>query len=129
MDNVVSSLLVFEGAGIIKEHVGGYSDWVVKVNSEAKNKSISPKKKLVASEHKEHKKQKATTQKQIRDLDKLTTLIEETEKKIAELTIKMGEPSFFEQSREQQKTLYDQARELDGQLAALMQEWEILESD
>ena len=129
MDNVVSSLLVFEGTGIIKEHVGGYSDWVVKVNSEAKNKSISPKKKLAASEHKEHKKQKATTQKQIRDLDKLTTLIEETEKKIAELTTKMGEPSFFEQAREQQKTLYDQAIELDRQLAALMHEWEILESD
>ena len=51
------------------------------------------------------------------------------EKKITELTIKMGEPIFFEQSREQQKILYDQARELDDQLASLMNKWEILESD
>ena len=129
MDNVVSSLLVFEGGGIIKEHVGGYSDWVLKVGAEKISTSIPPKKKIVPPEHKEHKKQKATKQKKIRDLDKLTTLIEETEKKITELTIKMGEPIFFEQSREQQKILYDQARELDDQLASLMNKWEILESD
>ena len=81
------------------------------------------------SEYQENKKQKATKQKQIRDLEKLTTLIEETEKKIADLTITMGDPSFFEQPREQQQTLYDHAAELDDQLAVLMHEWEILESN
>jgi ATP-binding cassette subfamily F protein uup len=28
LDNVVTSTLVFEGAGVVKEYVGGYSDWV-----------------------------------------------------------------------------------------------------
>ena len=129
MENVVSSLLVFEGAGIIKEYVGGYSDWATKMNAEERIKINTSKKKEVLSEYQENKKQKATKQKQIRELEKLTTLIEETEKKIADLTITMGEPSFFEQSREQQQKLYDQAAELDDQLAVLMHEWEILESN
>jgi len=28
LDNVVTSLLVFEGQGVVREFVGGYSDWV-----------------------------------------------------------------------------------------------------
>ena len=129
MENVVSSLLVFEGAGIIKEYVGGYSDWATKMNGEERIKINTSKKKEVLSGYQENKKQKATKQKQIRELEKLTTLIEETEKEIADLTLTMGEPSFFEQSREQQQTLYDHAAELDDQLAVLMHEWEILESN
>jgi hypothetical protein len=39
----------------------------------------------------------------------------------------MGEPGFFEQSREQQTATYDRAAALVDQIVTSMAEWEILE--
>ena len=128
MDNVVSSLLVFEGNGKIQEYVGGYADWVSNSNSNGLTKSLMPKRRSEIPSHQEHKKQKANQQKRLRELDKLTNLIEETEQKLAEMNLQMGEPSFFEQSLEQQTASYDKAANLESQLAALMLEWETLEA-
>ena len=126
MDNVVSSLLVFEGNGKVQEYVGGYSDWARSETS--KQVSDSNTQKSSTSTHQERKKQKATEQKQLRDLDKLTTRIEKTEQELAEVNQQMGEPSFFEQSREQQAATYDRAAALENQIVTLMEEWEILEA-
>ncbi len=35
LDNVVTSVLVFEGAGVINEYVGGYSDWLAYTQARA----------------------------------------------------------------------------------------------
>ena len=126
MDNVVSSLLVFEGNGKVQEYVGGYSDWARSATS--KQVSDSNTQKSSTSTHQERKKQKATEQKRLRDLDKLTTRIEKTEQELAEVNQQMGEPSFFEQSREQQTATYDRAAALEKQIVTLMEEWEILEA-
>ena len=39
----------------------------------------------------------------------------------------MGEPSFFEQSREHQAATYRKAAALEKQIVTLMEEWEALE--
>ena len=79
--------------------------------------------------HQDRKKQKATDQKRLRELDKLTTGIEKSELELARVNQKMGESNFFDQSLEQQTATYDKAAELETRIMALMEQWEALEAN
>lgn len=126
MDNVVSSILVFEGEGKVQEHVGGYSDWAKVSNT--KQISSTRKNPAQTGDHQNRKKQKAAGQKRFRDLDKLTANIEKAEQELVQVNQQMGAVSFFDQSREQQAATYDKAAELETRIMTLMAEWETLEA-
>jgi len=128
MDNVVSSVLVFEGEGKVKEYVGGYSDWVKGSNTKQSSSDSNNKASTQTGSHQDRKKQKAADQKRLRDLDKLTSSIEKTELALAQINQQMGEPGFFEQSTERQTATYDKASELEARIMTLMEEWEALEA-
>ena len=133
MDNVVSSLLVFEGNGKVQEYVGGYSDWVKgsstsKSDSSSNSSSNSHKTSTRTGSHQDRKKQKAADQKRLRDLDKLTTKIEKTEQELATINQQIGEADFFEQSPERQTATYDKVAELENRITTLMEAWETLEA-
>ena len=129
MDNVVSSLLVFEGEGKIQEHVGGYSDWVKGSNPKKSSRQSNNKATTQTGSHQDRKKQKATDQKRLRELEKLTTGIEKSEQELARVNQKMGESNFFDQSLEQQTATYDKAAELETRIMTLMEQWERLEAN
>ena len=129
MDNVVSSLLVFEGNGKVQEYVGGYSDWVKGANTQQPSSSSNNKTGNQAGRHQDRKKQKAAGQKRLRDLDKLTTKIEKAEQELAHVNQQTAEASFFEQSAERQTAIYDKVAELEKGIMNLMEAWETLEAD
>ena len=133
MDNVVSSLLVFEGNGKVQEYVGGYSDWVKGTNtqqtSNSSNNKTGNQTGHQTGSHQDRKKQKAADQKRLRDLDKLTTKIEKAEQEFAQVNQQMGETGFFEQSAERQTAIYDKAAELEKDIMNLMEAWEALEAN
>tara|TARA_B100000809_G_scaffold261509_1_gene310561 strand:- start:63 stop:2009 length:1947 start_codon:yes stop_codon:yes gene_type:complete len=133
MDNVVSSLLVFEGNGKIQEYVGGYSDWVKGANtqqtSSSSNNKTGNQTGNQTGSHQDRKKQKAADQKRLRDLDKLTTKIEKAEQELAQVNQQMGEAGFFEQSAERQTAIYDKVAELEKGIMNLMEAWETLEAN
>ena len=129
MDNVVSSLLVFEGDGMVQEYVGGYSDWAKGANAKQISGRGHNKTSTQTGSHQDRKKQKATDQKRLRDLDKLTTGIEKSEQELAQVNQKMAEAGFFGQSPEQQTAIYDEAAELETRIVTLMEEWEALEAN
>ena len=129
MDNVVSSLLVFEGKGKVQEYVGGYSDWAKGSNTRRTNSRGNNKPSTQTDSHQERKKQKAADQKRLRELDKLTTGIENSEQELARVNQKMGESGFFGQSPEQQTATYDKAAELETRIKTMMNEWEALEAN
>ena len=128
MDNVVSSLLVFEGDGKVQEYVGGYSDWVkgAKTQLTRSNSDETPNQ---TNRHQDRKKQKAAEQKRLRDLDKLTTKIEKAEQELAKANHQIAEAGFFKQSAEQQTAAYDKVTELEKNIMNLMEMWEGLETD
>ncbi len=127
MDNVVSSLLVFEGNGKVQEYVGGYSDWVKGAKTQHTSSSNKPPNQT--DRHQNRKKQKAADQKRLRDLDKLTTRIEKAEQELAQVNQQIAEASFFEQPVEQQTAVYDKVAELEQNIMHLMERWETLETD
>ncbi len=129
MDNVVSSLLVFEGNGHVQEYVGGYSDWQHGQTSKPATPSASSTRIQDApADYEARKKDKAAQRKREKDLQRVTQNIEKTESEIEALTARMGEAEFYDLPEADQQTCYQQAEDLNAKLETLMEEWEALES-
>lgn len=144
MDNVVTSLMVFEGDGIVNEYVGGYSDWSRRGNelfsfesSESESKSERKSKKLSAKPAAEPAQEAAPNKtpskklsyKDQRELDALPALIEELEARQSELEQIMSSADFYEKDdggKSVEQTL-KQVADVQGQLEQAFERWEALE--
>jgi len=101
MDNVVTSLLVLDGAGGISEHIGGYSDWEARggrlsepTHPEAESTATKPVPAKAASERSSQipAKRRLSYQQQ-RELASLPGLIETLEQRQVELAGLLSDPS------------------------------------
>lgn len=145
-DNVVTSLMVFEGQGLINEYVGGYSNWVEKggkLFSFEGSESEGPANKIKADVDKGVAKQTKTkansevanklkklSYKDQRELEALPAEIEELEAEQSELEQLMSQPEFYEGSDDKGKPVEDvlkQAVDVQAKLEQAYQRWEELE--
>jgi len=107
LDNVVTSLLEFEGNGVISEHVGGYSDWygrghrlkdgedvITDVQQETKTSAQAEP----ASQP--NKSSKKLSYKLQRELDALPGEIEKLEQSLADLQAQTGAADFYSQDND-----------------------------
>ena len=124
LDNVVSSLLVFEGNGKLVEHVGGYSSWRAAAKSTPSEMTNTINN---SSNYVERKKRKSDTQKKKRAIEKITDEIDQAEQQIEILHEQTSKATFFESSREQQAKIYTEIKSLESKLSDLMNNWEELE--
>ena len=124
LDNVVSSLLVFEGDGKLVEHVGGYSSWRAAAKSTPSEMTNTINN---TSNYVERKKRKSDTQKKKRAIEKITDEIDQAEQQIEILHEQTSKATFFESSREQQAKIYAEIKSLESKLSDLMNNWEELE--
>ena len=121
MDNVVTSLLVVEGNGVISDHAGGYSDWLARGGrlAEASGEpgravatTPGPAAVVVAAQ-----KKKKLSYKDQRELAAMPALIESLEQRQQALEATMAEPDFYlGEHRGVQETI--------AQLAAVQEEME-----
>lgn len=110
LDNVVTSVVVFEENGRLQEYVGGYSDWVRHGHqlTETDNPGTAADRKREASERRKNNKQTKLTYKEQRELDKLPEEIEAIEAQISALQTQAAAPDFYSKATEStQKTLQD----------------------
>jgi len=138
MDNVVSSLLIFEGGGVVTESVGGYSDWVARggkfstariSHSERDKNANLPEQTSSLSElsHDERKKHKAERQKLEKELNKLPGLVEASETRLKELQATMSKSDFYQKSETFQSQAYEKVRHIEESIEANMTRWEEVE--
>lgn len=128
MDNVVSSLVVFEGGGVVKEYVGGYNDWLDAGGQFNVEPIMSPDKvEVQGTSYRERKKHKSKQQKMSKELQQLPGKVEALEREIEEHHKTMSESPFFEQSDKEQQRLYTEVNNLEQQLGVLFERWEELE--
>ena len=136
MDNVVTSLMVFEGDGKIGEYVGGYSDWARRggklfsfEDSEKSSGGPSTKKLEEKPEPKKAQKKKLSYKEQ-RELEALPGQIEALEISQAELEKHMSQPEFYDNQddggKSVEKTL-KQVADVQSQLEKTYERWEDLE--
>lgn len=133
LDNVVTSVLVFEGEGVINDYVGGYSDWLA--YSQAKAQQLSQVKKSApvqvavkpADKPANNKKKKLSYKEQL-ELQQLPALIEQLEAEHASITEQMGKPDFYRKDAAAIATVTDKLAALDEKLQQTYKRWDELEA-
>ena len=146
MDNVISSLLVFDasGSGQVTEYVGGYSDWHKENQQRSSNAGsvvVSKKSQQNASSERtdmlrddslgfeELKKLKAERQKGKKELEKLPGQIDKLESTLNDCNQKISEADFYQQPQAAQNEIFEKVKDLESQIEQLMTRWEQLEAD
>lgn len=127
LNNIVTSTIVFEGDGLLKEYVGGYDDWQMQKKLQQKDavteKSVK-KEKVVRKKEKPRK----LTFKEKKELEVLPEKIEALEFENEEILEKMSDPDFFKQSGEEIAAIKGQMADLEAELEITYARWEELEA-
>ena len=133
LNNLVTSVLAFEGDGVVNEYVGGYDDWVrqrptaatAAEAAPAPSKSAAPP--TVPTPAPTPKARKLSFKEQ-KELETLPADIERLEAEIAATTAAMAQADFYQQSREVMARTQSELSERQTQLETAYARWEALES-
>jgi len=129
LDNVVTSILVFEEDGKVHEYVGGYSDW------------LRHHQRLAISEHNHTKQARKThrnhqalasaprkfSYKEQREYDALPGQLEDHEAKLEELRAQTAAADFYDRPFEETQPILEQLQQAETELESLMERWLQLE--
>jgi ATP-binding cassette subfamily F protein uup len=130
LDNVVTSTIVFENDGKIKEYIGGYSDWLRQgralAETDAPNDAAA--RKLQAAEERRQRKPTKLSYKDQRELDRLPAEIESAEASIAELQREVADPSFYSQAKDIVQTALQELANTEILLEQRVERWSELET-
>ena len=141
LDNVVTSSLVFEGHGNVREYVGGYADWLrqggkVEMLAEWDSNAMAPDTPTAPVEPAAKTadvpaapapvKVKLSYKLQ-RELDGLPALMEKLEAELAVLQGKVNDPGFYQQSIEQTTPVLAAMEAKQAELDQAMERWAELE--
>ena len=126
LNNVVTSTLVLEGEGRVREYVGGYDDWVRQRGS---NAQIDPGKPSVAPQKRRPKREDRQTIsfKEQRELEDLPGVIELLEAEQNELYRSMSDPEFYRKTGPELAAAKARLKELEQKLEETYQRWEFLD--
>ncbi len=121
LDNVVTSTIIFEGNGQIKEYVGGYQDWLRQRTVPAPSKKAA----AVLPKPRPQKTRKLNYKEQ-RELANLPEQIETLETEQAELQSLISQPDFYRGDQINQSLA--RLKTLEAELQTAYERWEILEA-
>ena len=134
MDNVVTSLMVFEGDGKINEYVGGYSDWSKKggklqnVGESNKKASTVRSKKLSEGNQSKNKGPNSQSRKDSKELNRILVRIEQLEEEKARLEKILAGPNFYNDTEENKEKLFQEFSNNKRDLERIYERWEQLEA-
>jgi ATP-binding cassette subfamily F protein uup len=129
LDNVTTSILVFEEDGKIHEYVGGYSDWLARGHRLAETEALVSNDPTTTAPKsgKQERKARKLGYKEQRELEQLPTEIESTELEISRLEQAISAPEFYAQPHEQTAAVLEQLAALQTSLETLTTRWLHLE--
>jgi len=128
LDNVVTSVMVFEGDGVVNEYIGGYADWFALSEQNKKTEAIKAAEEAVKKEKPKSSPQKKLSFKEQRELEQLPGRIEQLEALQAELTAKISSSDFYKQSPDAVATTLEQLKAAEEELALAYLRWDELEA-
>ena len=133
MDNVITSLMVFEANGKICEYVGGYSDWSIKGGKLLKVGDSNVKtdkargKNLTQENQRKHGTNKRKSREHDKELSRILLLIEKLELEQSELEKILSGPNFYEDSKENIERTLQKFAENKKDLEITYERWEQLD--
>ncbi|MGZ0080800.1 ATP-binding cassette domain-containing protein [Methylomonas sp. YC3] len=128
LDNVVTSVLVFEGEGRVEEYIGGYADWFALMEQNKKAEAVKIAEQAVKKEKPKTAPAKKLSFKEQRELEQLPALIEQLETLQTQLTAEMNEAGFYKQSPEAVAAKLAQLQTAEADLSQAYQRWDELEA-
>jgi ATP-binding cassette subfamily F protein uup len=129
LDNVVTSCLVFESDGGIREYVGGYTDWLRQRSAPEPAPAVKPKPASAPTP----KPSRPTAPGKLsynerRELERLPARIEELEQRQQELHAATADATFYKQESAVVTRRLEELRALESELEAAYGRWEELEA-
>lgn len=142
LDNVVTSMIAYEGDGKWQEYEGGYEDYTVQKkrfdeftqanNASSVNKTPNKEDKKVESKHeiKPSVTKSKLSNKEKAELDKLPNQIEQLEKRQLVLSEQLANPEIYKGEAHVIVTLKNELTQVEEQMTRSMKRWEeLLEKD
>ncbi len=139
LDNVVTSTLVFQGDGEVREYVGGYQDWLrqggspkllgiaERAESRADKPQATEASPPATAPQVEPAAKKKLSYKLQRELDALPGKIDEVEQAIAAVQAEISAPAFYQQPSEVTGATLARLESLQQELDTLVERWAELE--
>ena len=135
MDNVVTSIMVFEEEGHIQEYVGGFSDWRAKggsllpVETNESNRGAGDQKGVSVAKGASvvQTMPRKLSYKEQRELDALPERIEELELQQAQLNARISDAGFYGNDNTTIQDTLQRMTDLQAQLQACYRRWETLD--
>jgi ATP-binding cassette subfamily F protein uup len=128
LDNVVTSCLAFEGDGVVREYVGGYSDWLRQRPTKAATVRETRAEKLAPTPEPQKPASKKLSYKDQRELDQLPARIEWLETEQADIQARLADPELYKRDPAATKQLGARLKEIESELGAAYSRWERLEA-
>ncbi len=131
LDNVVTSCIVFEGAGVVKQYVGGYQDWIKhglvrSAKTQPAAKGAAPRTAAPPQVQQPATKTKLSYKLQ-RELDQLPAQIEKLEREIGALEQEIARPEFYKKTSVETEPVFQKLGALQKQLETHYSRWTELE--
>jgi ATP-binding cassette subfamily F protein uup len=129
LDNVVTSTIVFEENGELREYVGGYSDWLRqgKALAEVDDPNVDSGVVSTRAESRSKQKPKKLSYKEQRELDQLPQQIERLETKVDSLLETISASDFYSQDHESTAPVLQEFAESQKELDLALERWTELE--
>jgi ABC transport system ATP-binding/permease protein len=143
LDNVVTSIIAYEGDGFWREYEGGYEDWKIqkkrseeyRSNQTASPEPVKPKSSLAepikaTSNIEVPQSKKSTVQKlnskERAELEAIPLQIDDLEKEQASISESLGDPEIYKNRPADVITLQENLKIIEDKLSVLMSRWEDL---
>lgn len=128
LDNVVTSVFVFEGEANVNEYIGGYAEWFALAEQRKKQQVTKKVEDLSKKE-----KPKTVTKKKLsfrdkKELEELPEQIDQLETEQVQLTEKIGSAEFYKQEQDQIQITLNKLKETEEKLEQAYQRWDELEA-
>jgi ATP-binding cassette subfamily F protein uup len=129
LDNVITSTVVFEEGGRIREYVGGYSDWVRhgRKLSETDRPAAADVRSGRERQRRANRPQTKLSYKDQRELDQLPAEIEAIEAELESLQARIAEPDFYAQDTEVVQAGLSELKQAQAHLESRVERWGELE--
>jgi ATP-binding cassette subfamily F protein uup len=124
INNVVTSTLVFEGNGAVREYAGGYDDWLIQRRAPVSRETKQQKK---PRDNKPPENRKLTF-KEKKELESIPRIIEDKEGRKQEIYALLADPSFYQESSRRVPGIKAELEQVEQELEDLLERWEELES-
>lgn len=128
LDNVVTSVFVFEGEGTVNEYIGGYAEWFALAKQRKKQEVDNKPAEQNTKQSPKPSTSKKISFKQQKELEQLPSKIDLFESEQVELTEKVSAVDFYKQEQGAIKETLDKLKEVEEKLGQAYQRWDELEA-